>query len=105
MNEIPDDKQITDEPCLLENAELIIEPLNEIRIGRRPFAVALAQSLITELAQITFACFSSRRRILGILRTPKFKIDMTAFADFQRVCNRFGKIAKYFAHFGWRFEI
>ena len=105
MNEIPDDKQITDEPCLLENAELIIEPLNEIRIGRRSFAVARAQSPITELAQVTLARFSRRRRILGILRTPKFKIDVATFADFQRVCYRFGKIAKHFAHFGWRFEI
>ena len=100
MNEIPNNEQIADEPSPLENAELIIEPLDQLWVARRPFAVALAQTLVTKFAQITFALLSSRHRIFRILGTAKFEIDMATFADFQGVCNGFGKIAKHLAHFG-----
>ena len=100
MNEIPNNEEITDEPSPLENAELIIKSLDQLCITGRAFAVSLAQAFVTKLAQIAFARFPSRRRILRVLGTPKFEIDMATFADFQRVCNGFRKIAKHLAHFG-----
>src|SRR5881396_4446440 len=105
MNEIPNNEQITDEPSSLENVELIIESLDQFCVYRRAFAVAFAQTLVTKFAQIAFTRFPSRRRILRILGTPKFKIDMATFANLQRVCNCFGKITKHLAHFARRFEI
>ena len=105
MNEIPNDEQITDKPRLLENAEFIVYPFKQFGIGRGPFAVAFAQALVTKLAQITFARFSSRHRVLWIFRTPKFKVEMATLGDFERVADRLGEIVEDFAHFGGRFEI
>ena len=66
MDEVPNDEQITDESSLLQNAQLIIEPPEQLRIARGTFTVALPQAAITKLAQITFARFAGRNRILRV---------------------------------------
>ena len=33
MNEIPNDEEITDEPCFFQNAKFVIEPPSQFRIG------------------------------------------------------------------------
>src|SRR5439155_12582243 len=49
MNEIPNNEEITDEPSSLEDAELIIESLDQLCVAHRAFAVASLQALITKL--------------------------------------------------------
>ena len=105
MNEVPNNEQITDEPRLFENAQLIIESPDQLGIARRAFTVALPQAVITKLAQKTLARFSRRDRIFRILGAPKFKVQVTTLANFKRVLNRLRKIAKHLVHFLWRFEI
>src|SRR5206468_9178021 len=100
MNEIPNNEQIADEAGFFENAQLVIESSNQLRIARRAFAVALSQSVVTQLAQIFFARFPGRRRKLRIFGEPKLEIEVTALANFERVSNRFGKIAEQLAHLG-----
>ena len=36
MNEIPNDQEITDEPCFFENAKFVVEPPDQLRIGSSP---------------------------------------------------------------------
>src|SRR6266704_2371830 len=105
MDEIPNDEQITDEPGFLEHAEFVIEPLKQFSFGCCALAVAFAQALITKLAQITLARFSSRHRIFGIFRMSELEIETATLADFECVRNRLGEIAENFIHFGGRFEI
>ena len=100
MDEIPNDEQITDETSFLEHAEFVIESLKQFSVGRCALAVAFAQALITKLAQITLARFSSGHRIFRIFRTPKLKIEMTTLADFERVHNCLWEFAEDFMHFG-----
>src|SRR5204863_3125839 len=92
-------------PSLFQNTQLIIELPDQLRVACCPFTVALPQTVITKLAQITFARFAIRNGILRILGASKFKIEMTAFANFERVLNRLWKIPEYLAHFIRRFEI
>src|ERR1700741_1642611 len=100
MNEIPNNEQIADEAGFFKNAQLIIEPSNQLCIVRRAFTVALSQTVVTKIAQIFFARFSWRHGILWIFGTPKLEIEITAFANLERIRNRFGKIAEQLAHLG-----
>src|SRR4030095_6191526 len=105
MNEVPNNEQIADETRLFENAQLVVETPKQFWIVRRAFAVAATQTVVTKLAQISFARFSRRRRILRILGAPKLEVEMTAFANFQCVRNCFRKIAEQLTHLGRGFEI
>src|SRR4029434_1243415 len=98
MNEIPNNEQIADESRFLENAQFVFQPSNQIWIIRSAFAVALPQALVTKFAQIFFTRFPGRGRILRILGAPKLKIEVTAFANFDRVRNSFRKIAEQLTH-------
>src|SRR5262249_10819068 len=98
MNEIPNNEQIADETGFFENAQLIIEATDQFRIVRRAFAITLSQTVVTKIAQIFFARFPWRRGILRIFGMPKLEIEVTAFANFKRIRNRFGKIAEQLAH-------
>src|SRR5439155_18607874 len=71
MDEIPNDEQITDETGFLQHPKFVIEPFKQFRVSCCTLAVAFAQALITKLAQITFARFSSWNRIFRIFRTSK----------------------------------
>src|SRR6476646_6459882 len=101
MNEIPNAEEITNEPSFFQNAKFVLEPTRQLRIGRRPFAVTSAQTLVAKFAQIFFARFPSRRWILRIFRTPKLKAEMAAFPNMQCVRDRVRKIAEELLHLGW----
>src|SRR5207249_11441981 len=100
MNDIPSNEQIAHETGFFENAYLVIELSNQFRVVRRAFAVAPPETVVTMLAQIFFPRFPGRRRILRILGAPILEVEVTAFANFERVRNRFGKIAEELAHLG-----
>src|SRR5262249_3755302 len=105
MNEIPNDEEITNKPCFLQNTELILEPASQLRIALSTLAVTRAQTLVAKLAQISFARFPSRHRIFRIFRTSKLKVEMATFANVQCVRDRLRKIAEHLSHLGGRFEI
>ena len=73
MDEVPDDQKVTDEPGLLEHAQFVIEPLDQFRVGFRAVAKAIAQTLVTKLAQIRLARFAFRHRVFGIFRNAKLQ--------------------------------
>src|SRR5205807_8037305 len=81
-----------------------LPPLPSTHQSLRPFPTrrssdqAPPQTIVTKLAQIFFPRFPGRRWILRILGAPKLKIEVTAFANFERVRNRFWKIAEQLPH-------
>src|SRR5262249_11994906 len=98
MNEVPNNEQIADEARLFENAQLVFEPLGQLWIVYRTFAVTFSQTIVAKFAQIFFARFAGRSRILGILGASKLKIEGTAFASCECARNRFWKISRHLAH-------
>src|SRR5262249_40081545 len=99
MNEIPNNQDVTDKSGFLEHAQLIIQSADQLGIIPRTIAIALAQTVVTKLAQIALARFARRHRIFRIFGPPKFEIETTSFADLKRVLNRLREIAEQFAHF------
>ena len=64
MNEVPDDQEVADEPGLLEDADFVIEPLDQLRIRQGALPIAIAQTGGTKLAQIEFAGLAFGRRVI-----------------------------------------
>src|SRR5262249_27145751 len=100
MNEIPDDEEITDETRFFQNAQFILEATGQLRISRGAFAIPRPQTFVAKLTQIAFARFSGQDWILRVFRTPKFKNEMAAFANMQRVRDRLRKFAEHLPHLG-----
>src|SRR3954470_15465851 len=105
MNEVPDDQDVADKTGLLQHAEFVIETSLQLLIRSRPLAITLNESFVAKIPNVLLATLPFRRRILGILRFVELEIQMTALRDSQSIRNRFGKIAKQFAHLLRRFEI
>src|SRR5207244_11139426 len=105
MNEIPNNQNVTDESGFLEYAKFVVEPLLQLIIRFRSIAEALLQTLRAKLAQKSDARCPLWHGILGVFRFPEFDFQIAPLGNFQRICDRFRKIAKDFAHFVWGFEI
>src|SRR5262245_12608022 len=105
MNKIPDDKEVVDEPGLLDHSQLVIEPTLQLRIALRARAVAFAQTASAELAQHRLARRAKRNRVLRVFRFPELQLHVTAVRDLQRVSDRLGKLPEERTHFPRRFEI
>ena len=63
------------------------------------------QAFVAKFAQVGFARFALRRRVLGILRSAEFELEITAGGNLNCVANGIGKVTKDFAHFFGGFEI
>ena len=105
MDEVPDDQQITDEPGLLEHAQFVIEPLDQLRISSRALAEAIVQTLVTKLSQIRLARFAFRHRVFRIFRNAKLQREIDAIGDLERIRDRLGMVREKRPHFVRRFEI
>ena len=103
MNEIPNDEQITDKAGFLEDIELVIEPLDQFTLDL--VAEALVQSGIAKFAQINFARFVRRRRILRVFRFSKFQLEIATLRDLDRVRDCLRMIRKKSAHLVRRLKI
>src|SRR5205085_7675079 len=81
MDEVPDDQQITDEAGRLQNIELVIESLQQLRVGCRSFPVAFHQTAVTKLAQEFFPALTFSQRVFRVFRPSKFEIQVAALSD------------------------
>ena len=92
MNKIPNDQYVTDEAGLFEHAQFVIKPLAQLIVYLRALAVALLQTFVTKLVQITLPRLAFRHRVFGIFRLPELDRHIAAFTDRQCVANCLRKV-------------
>ena len=105
MDEVPDDEKITDEAGLLEHVDFKIEPLDQLAIGSRAFAVAVVQPLVAKLPQVRFTRLAFRCGELRIFRNAELQFQVAALGDPQRVRDRVRMFRKQCAHFVRGFKV
>ena len=81
VDKIPNDEEIADKPCLLDDGNLVLETLAQLGIGFRSRTVALLKSAPAKLAKIFLPRHSRRRLKGGVFRVSKLQLELAAFGN------------------------
>ena len=96
-DEIPGDEEVRREPHVVDDAELVVETLDDLiaEVGAPTFVGAFVGE-VTEVLRVGREAFGQRE--LGKLWFAELDLDITALGDPQRVVARFGNLAEQSAH-------
>ena len=95
-DEVPDDQEVGREAHLLDHAQLHLEPLE--RLGRRRVAVAAAQTLLREAAQVVGHGLALGRREARDQHLAELDLHLAALGDLQAGGERLrplGEVARH----------
>ena len=92
LDEVPDDQEVRLEAHVLDHGELGLEPFE--RGGRRRIAVALAQPLLGQPAQVGGGRRAVGRRIRRQHHAVELQLDVAALGDLERGGNRLGPLLR-----------
>ena len=104
-DEIPHDEKIADESCFFYHREFVIEALVQFGVGVHAPVKALAETFMTQVAQVLLAAARVGRVEIRVFWFAEFHLEITALGDAQRVVARLGKLGKEGAHFFGGFKI
>src|SRR5204862_5448770 len=79
LDEVPDDQEVGGEAHLEDDVELHLEPLDGL--GRRRVAVASAQPLMGEAAEVLDLVLSVRRRVARDQLLAELDLDVAPLGD------------------------
>ena len=105
VNEVPDNQEVTGEPCLLEYTQFVVEPLNQVGIGFHALAEAVAQAFETKLAQVRLARLAFRCRVFRIFRNTELQFQIDPVGDLERIRDGLRMVREKSAHFVRGLEI
>ena len=95
-HEVPDDEEIRGEPHRLDDVELVLDALDDMR--RRRAAVAILRAEHRELAQVRVLVVTFGHRERRQDRLAELELHVGALGDQQRVVARFGRFPEQMAH-------
>ena len=96
LDEVPDDQEVRVEAHLVDHAELVVGALE--RLGRRRVAVALAQALGHERAQVLPLVGAVGRRIPRDQLAAELEFDVAALGDLERALERLRPLGERARH-------
>ncbi len=98
-NEVPDDQEIVHESLRLQQPQLALQPFRDDGIFHRALAVALAQTLVADGAQILVLPHPVFRRVVRVFRNAELDLQITPLGDGESVVARLREVTKQVPHF------
>ena len=102
-HEVPDHEEVRGEPHRLDDVELELDALDDMRCRRRP--VTLLGALHRELAQVRVLVVPFGHRERRQDRLTEIDLDVGALRDEQRVVARVGNFGEQGAHLGRALDV
>ncbi len=102
-HEVPDDEEVRREPHRLDDAELVLDPLEHVL--RRRTVVALLRAVDRELPQVGVLVVALGHRERRQHRLAELDLDLRALGDQQRVVARVRRFAEHVAHLGGALDV
>ncbi len=103
LDEVPDDQEVSAEAHRVDHRELDLEPLG--RLGRHRVAVALAQPLLGQAAQVVDLARPVRRRVRRDQDPAELDLDVAALGDLDRRRQRLRPFRERIRHLGVVLEV
>ena len=94
IDEVPNDQEVAGEAGLVEDRELELKALLDCGVLHGPLSITTAESLLAELAEVTFAGLSFRGKVVRVLGLAEFQFRIAAFGDRKGIGNRIGAVGE-----------